>query len=266
VNIRPETVTAGEDVECHIDVLDIDKKVRAGWVELGYDNTHETSSTDTDGHSRTVETTDWVPVQTVSLFEGGVRRGDTVIHFAVPARGPSTVSNVIAWRVRALLDRQHGRDVSAEAELLVRPAPGMLRDRLITPAEMSTEIPITIEVANRELQPGGRLTGSVMVASSKTRKIRGLRVQLTRRRHDHAPGFSSKEHAVHAEVRLTDKRELRSGEPLTIPFEIVLPADAPECWEAEYNSQHWYLEAVADIPLRRDEISRIELLVSDPSQ
>ena len=49
-------------------------------------------------------------------------------------------------------------------------------------------------------------------------------------------------------------------------FEIVLPADAPECWEAEYNSQHWYLEAVADIPLRRDEISRIELLVSDPSQ
>ena len=46
------------------------------------------------------------------------------------------------------------------------------------------------------------------------------------------------------------------------PFQIAVPTDAAPCWDAKYNSQHWYLQVVADLPMMRDEVTRIELLVN----
>jgi hypothetical protein len=117
---------------------------------------------------------------------------------------------------------------------------------------------MTIEVATRELHRGDTLTGTVTAIPAAEYQTRGLRIQLVRERHD--PG--SVERDVKASVTLIGESELRPSERISTPFEITLAADAAPCWEAKYNSEHWYLEAVIDRPWGRDEVTRIELLVT----
>jgi hypothetical protein len=117
---------------------------------------------------------------------------------------------------------------------------------------------MTIEVATRELHGGGTLSGTVTAIPTVQHRTRGLRVQLVRERHEH--GIVDRE--ITASTALIGEYELRPGEPITAPFEIALAADASPCWEAEHNSQHWYLEAVVELPMRSDEVTRIELLVN----
>src|SRR5512132_789538 len=88
---------------------------------------------------------------------------------------------------------------------------------------------------------------------------RGLRVQLVRERHEQ-DGIVGRD--IEAVVTLTGEAELPPGVPISAPFKIALAADAAPCWDAKYNSQHWYLEGVADLPMMRDEVTRIELLVT----
>ncbi|WP_329482620.1 hypothetical protein OG555_10500 [Kribbella sp. NBC_01484] len=118
---------------------------------------------------------------------------------------------------------------------------------------------MTVELATRELRPGGILAGTVTANPTVEGVTRGLRVQLVSERHEQ-DGIV--ERGVEAVVTLTGEADLRPGVSISSPFQIAGPADPAPCWDAEYNSQHWYLEVVADLPFMRDEVTRIELLVT----
>jgi hypothetical protein len=165
----------------------------------------------------------------------------------------------------AIVERRRGLDASAKAPVFVQAAPGVLAHRMQTPTESGTEIPMTVELATRELRPGGILAGTVTANPTVEGWIRGLRVQLVRARHEQ-DGIVERYVEAETVVTLTGEAELRPGVSIFSPFQIAAPPDPVPCWDAKYNSEHWYLEVVADVPLLPDEVTRIELLVTQRRQ
>jgi hypothetical protein len=266
LTVEPAIVTGGEEIICRVDVGEIDAKVQGGRIELGYENTYvedqDSDGTTTiwrSGHGSTSRTTEWVPVQMVPMLAGHPAPGQQIVRLRLPKDAPPTVADIVEWQVQAIIDRRRGLDAWAEARLVVQAAPGVLAHRTRTPAESSTEIPITVELATRELRPGEILTGTVTANPTVEQDTRGLRVQLVSERPEQ-DGIV--ERNIEAVVTLTGEAELRPGLSIFSAFQIAIPADAAPCWDAKYNSLHWYLEAVADLPMMRDEVTRIELLVT----
>lgn len=259
LTVEPSTVTAGEEIICRVDVGKIDAKVQGGQVELGYLNTYSQRSQDSDGESWKDSTTESVPVQTVPLFAGPPEPGQRVVRLRLPKDAPPSVADTVEWQVWAIVDRRRGLDALDEVPLVVQAAPGLLAHRMQTPTESSTEIPMTVELATRELRPGGVLAGTVTATPTVEGVTRGLRVQLVSERHEQ-DGIVERD--VEVVVTLTGEADLRPGVSIFSPFQIAGPADPAPCWDAKYNSQHWYLEVVADLPFKRDEVTRIELLVA----
>ncbi len=259
LTVEPSMLTAGDEVTCRVDVGKIDAKVQGGRVELGYANTYARQSRDSSADSSSGWTTEWVPIQTVSLFGGTPAPGQRVVQLRLPRDAPPGVAGAVDWKVRAIVDRRRGLDAWTEKPLVVHAAPGLLAHRTQTPTESATEIPMTIELTTRELRPGGILTGTVTVNPTVEQVTRGLRAQLVRERHEQ-DGIVERD--VAAVVTLTGETQLRPGESISSSFQIAGPADPGPCWDAKFNSQHWYLEVVADLPMTRDEVTRIELLVT----
>ena len=255
LTVEPSTVAAGEEIICRVDVGKIDAKVQGGQVELGYLNTYS-QRPDSDGDSSITEA---VMIQTVPLFAGPPERGQRVFRLRLPKDAPPSVEDTVEWQVWATVDRRRGLDTWEDVPLVVQAAPGVLAHRMQTPTESSTEIPMTVELATRELRPGGILAGTVTANPTVEGVTRGLRVQLVSERHEQ-DGIV--ERGVEAVVTLTGEADLRPGVSIFSPFQIAGPADPAPCWDAKYNSQHWYLEVVADRPFMRDEVTRIELLVT----
>ncbi len=259
LTIEPSTVIAGEEVICRVDVGTIDAKVQGGRIELGYGNTYARRSQDRDAGSSTAWTTEWVPVETVPMFAGAPEAGRRVVRLRLPTDAPPSVGDAVDWGVRAIVDRRRSFDAWAEAPLVVHAAPGLLAHRIQTPTESATEVPMTIELTTRELRPGGVLIGSVTATPTVEQVTRGLRAQLVRERHEQ-DGIVDRD--VEAVVTLTGEAQLQPGVAISSSFQIAAPEDLAPCWDARYNSQHWYLEVVADLPMMRDEVTRIELLVT----
>ena len=255
LTVEPSTVTAGEEIICRVDVGEIDAKVQGGLVGLCYLNTYS-QRPDSDGDSSATEA---VMVQTVPLFAGPPEPGQRVFRLRLPKDAPPSVEDTVEWQVWATVDRRRGLDTWEDVPLVVQAAPGVLAHRMQTPTESSTEIPMTVELATRELRPGGILAGTVTANPTVEGVTRGLRVQLVSERHEQ-DGIVERD--VEAVVTLTGEADLRPGVSIFSPFQIAGPADPAPCWDAEYNSQHWYLEVVADLPFMRDEVTRIELLVT----
>ena len=255
LTVEPSTVTAGEEIICRVDVGEIDAKVQGGLVGLSYMNTYS-QRPDSDGDSTTTAA---VMVQTVPLFAGPPEPGRRVVRLRLPKDAPPSVEDTVEWEVWATVDRRRGLDTWEDVPLVVQAAPGVLAHRMQTPTESSTEIPMTVELATRELRPGGILAGTVTATPTVEGVTRGLRVQLVSERHEQ-DGIVERD--VEAVVTLTGEADLRPGVSISSPFQIAGPADPAPCWDAKYNSQHWYLEVVADLPFRRDEVTRIELLVT----
>jgi hypothetical protein len=272
LGIEALTVTAGEEIVCRVDVGEIDPKVEGGRVELGYENTYRGYYRDSDGDEVKATLCTWVDVQTVPLFAGAPTRGPRVVRLRIPEDAPPTVKSAVEWQVVAIVDRRRARDSRAKGHLVVNPAPGAPAHRVPVPEtlpdDMLADISMTIVLATPELRRGGTLTGTVIARLTEELpeeelpeevNARGLRVQLVRERQEQD---GIEDHKVEAKVPIMGEFTLRPGQPISVPFQIALAADAEPCFEARYNSQHWYLEAIVDIPRWPDEVSRVELLVT----
>jgi len=261
LSVEPPEVTAGDEVACRAEVKEADPRVQGGRVELGYENTYLVVAIDAQGVQRDRWRSNWVPAQTVPLFAGAPPQGPQVVHLRVPEDGPPTVAGTVEWQVRAIVDRHRGLDARAKVPLVVRAAQGALAYRTRSPAESSTgtKVAIAVDLATRELHPGGTLTGIVTANPAVYLDLCGLRVQLARTQ---IGENRTVRRCVETKVPLVEELTLEPGKPVSVPFEIALAADASPCFEARYNMQRWWLEAVIDIPLGRDYVTRIELLVT----
>jgi hypothetical protein len=258
----------GAEFTCRVDLRQIDGKARRAFVEFGYRNTYEyEGEIETSDHTSydistrettRMRTTDWVGKQTVELCSGSPVPGTYDAAFLVPESGPPSVAKTVEWKVRAVIERDRGSDTKVESGVVVGTRPGMLESRTQSPPASSTIVPMTLEVATREVYRGNVLAGHLTAWPTVPIQTKGLRVQLVGEREEQDEIDHRK---VHSPVPVTGPFLLHPGDPLSVPFQILIPATIEPSFQAWHNEQHWYLEAVVDISRGSDETARIELVV-----
>jgi hypothetical protein len=257
---RPE-YEGGETVQATVAVGDLDDKVQGGRVELLYESTYRYEYTDSEGDRSQRRTTKDVIVASEPLFpvgEPGPAPGERTVAFELPET-PPTAEGAVAWKVRAVVDRRRARDAQAEAPFEVRSRPeAHERWAQSGPSPVSGPLQFALEVAPRVLAPGDRLGGTVTVAAREDVEARALRVRLRSERREQ-DGIRDDDR--HGEMTLEEPFRLAAGERRTHPFELEVPAGTAPSFQSAYNSQHWYVQAVADRRMRGDHQCSVELAV-----
>ncbi len=296
VRCEPAAVSAGEEIVCYVDLGEVDRRARRARVEIGYENVylepveHDNDSDSTFhgyGMSSTQETSAWVPVDCVPLPGEPPSSGTYDVRLRVPPDAPPTVPGAVEWQVRAILDRHHARDARGEARLVVAGSSARLAHFAATPPESTGDTTIDVNVPTRAVHPGETITGSLTVNPSSELRVDGLQVRLVRQRRTYADSGTHREPAHHlsgfavtwrsnvgtttvveasrvASENVCGECTLHPGNRVTESFAITVPVDSTPTFEAEFSSQHWYLQAVLDRPLHRDDMTQLEILLTAP--
>lgn len=259
VELAAATVVAGDVVRVRASFGAPDRKTQGGRVELVYRNTYKHDTSDGEHGSSTSTTTSDVVVATghVALTDTGLAT-PVEVALTIPSDAPGTSAKAVAWEVRAIADRRHGRDARAMAPLTVLTPAGQQAAWAQAPLEVSVSWPMRIEPSTRMVRAGERITGHFSFTPGETIKADAVRVQLRRLRRD-PDGNSDSDDGTR--VQLLAKSEFQAGVPQSLPFEIAVPQDAPPSFVARHNRQHWYLEGVIDVPRAKDPRVTAEIVV-----
>lgn len=261
VEIVPEqpSCVAGQRVRALLRLGEPDKKAQGGRVELLYRNTYRYTTHDSRGNRTTHTRTEDVVVDTAPMTaDGTLRAGELRVELAVPPRAPGTSPDSVEWALRAVVDRRRAVDAKAEAPLDVLVPAEPLQSWTHAPAESHPELPMQVDVSARTLRPGDRVTGTLTLMPTSDVDARSVRVQLRRLRDD--PDGNTRED-VFSEVVVSPELELGAGERRSFAFDLAVPPDAAPSFEAQHNTQHWYVEGVVDRPRAFDRVARLEVVV-----
>jgi sporulation-control protein spo0M len=254
-----------------------DERVQGGRVELAYvnrylDRQRDNDIGDDDGPSnqtRTVTREEAVVAAWQPMAPGAgapVAFGEQSFTLAFPpdappsAHEPAGFGDVVRWEVRAILDRRMAFDPDASQQVTVRSRPEQYAHWAQSPPlPKSAECPMGLDLPNRTLRPGERLSGTLTVAPRESVKGRSIRVQLERRRTDTPDNLQRTETLYGAE--LAGPTELEAGQTRSFPFEVELPPNSPPTFNAARNHMHWFVEGIIDRKLRGDHVVEAEVAV-----
>ncbi|MGE4428543.1 MAG: hypothetical protein AB7G37_18980 [Solirubrobacteraceae bacterium] len=247
VEVSTATVVAGEVLRARASFGEPDGKTRAARIELVYRNTYREDHHDNEHgtQTRTVTSTVRVDVQDVPLGDAP----DAEVELLVPPDAPGTAENVIAWEVRAVIDRKMARDAVAKAEITVLTPATQHPSWASAPAETTVPWPISVEVPSRVARAGDPIMGHLRFTPSEELKVRAVRVQLRSLRLDPDRNKTANDGT---RVELLGASTFPAGQTQQLPFEIHVPADAAPTFRAEHNHHHWYLEGILDQRLSKD--------------
>jgi hypothetical protein len=192
------------------------------------------------------DTDEWVCVTKVDLpiatgeFDGGSST------FRVPSWAPASSKSIARWSARLVVERG-GRDVDTHAEFIVKigPADVVFEEEPMEVLSGAAETVIDIVLPTSVFVAGEAIRGQAVLTPTVDLPNGDLAVSWQRRRASHpltrnpSPGQSLDGPIV----PLGKKIPLRAGMPITIPFEIPLPADAPPTSAAVHSSMDWYVQA-----------------------
>lgn len=256
--VRPtDTITVGVVLADAID------GVTAARVELGYDNHYnyrwagkhshayldenvlffDMAGTDHGSHR---DVTDWVAVLDAPLplaggrLEGGVH----AVPLRLPSWAPGSSDTTVTWRVRLCVERS-GRDVEAEQtfEVVVPPPTGAAAPVFVDGRLEGESSDIGIALERDWWRPGEPLRGTATIAARGVDLIGDVDLRLERLRESHplvrtpGPGQIAERPILTAVEGLA----LPAGLAVAVPFELVVPADAPPSTETVHSSIHWFV-------------------------
>jgi hypothetical protein len=192
------------------------------------------------------DTDEWVCVTKVDLpiatgeFDGGSWT------FRVPSWAPASSKSIARWSARLVVERG-GRDVDTHGEFIVKigPADVVFEEEPMEVLSGAAETVIDIVLPTSVFVAGEAIRGQAVLTPTVNLPDGDLAVSWQRRRASHpltrnpSPGQSLDGPIV----ALGKKIPLRAGMPITIPFEIPLPADAPPTSAAVHSSMDWYVQA-----------------------
>jgi hypothetical protein len=258
LSIAEPVTTLGGSLDGTVTVAgELDEKVRGLRVELLYVNEYlyeerQQSGRDNNGNVqyRTVQVTGTadVVVQTLSFdVENGPIDGAHEVQLWVPEDAPPTAATLVRWKVRAVVDRKLGNDVTAETRVVVRSTVDHAPAAAASDPSVDEQLGLTI--GERALKPGDTLTGTLVVAPEKDVKFTDVRVELQARRHDQ-DGIVSGD--VVAELTVSGKVEVAGGERHEFPFELQVPVDAIPAFVAANNRVTYAFVASGARRLRSD--------------
>jgi hypothetical protein len=258
VELDRSEVVAGESVRVRASFGEPDKKTQGARVELFYRNRYEHDTRDSDGDVITTTDISYVIVTTQKLAVGGGPDGWADVELLVPPDVPGSAGESVEWAVRAIVDRKLARDATAETPITVLTSAANLASWAELPAGVSTKCPMVVSPDRRMVRRGDRISGTLVLHPDSAISARAIRVQLHRERYDPDQNTSGDD-AVR--VELSGPRELEPGSELSLPFDIEVPLDAEPSFEAENNTQHWFLQGVVDVARAGDPFSSIEVVV-----
>jgi hypothetical protein len=259
VSVEPAEVVAGEPVRVSASFGELDRKAQGARLELGYRNTYREDDTDADGDRTTRTRTSDVLVAVEQVPVGdGASPGQLDAQLTVPADAPGTAAKSVEWFVRALVDRRHARDATAEQPLTVLAPADALGPWAQSAPKVDGRCTFALDVSTRTVRPGDAITGTLTLTPHEEIAARAVRVQLERRREDPDRNVDSDDTT---RVELRGEGVLAPGEQVTLPFEIVVPEDAAPSFRAEHNRQRWYLQGVVDVKRASDPSIQLEIVV-----
>ena len=192
------------------------------------------------------DTDEWVCVTRVDLpiatseFTGGSWT------FKVPSWAPASSQSIARWGARLIVERG-GRDIDTYGEFTVKIGPGdvVFEDEPMEVLSGAAETVIDIVLPTSVFVAGEAIRGQAVLTPTMDLPDGDLAVSWQRRRASHpltrnpSPGQALDGRIV----PLGKGIKLRAGVPITLPFEIPLPADAPPTSAAVHSSMDWYVLA-----------------------
>jgi hypothetical protein len=266
VAVTPEVVTPRQTVQATITTDAPIDKVSSASLEWGYTNFYRyrwagradsvaTQMNDswfmmdqvgTDAGSEK-DTEEWVGVTKVDLpiatseFSGGSSS------FTVPSWAPGSSEVIARWSARLTVQRG-GRDIDSRSDFIVVIGRDDLQEtdepQQRTGGDGNTVIDIVLP--SLKYRAGETINGSIVLTPQTDMSDCELGIYWGRRRISHplvrtpAVGGEGKSGQT---IKLDKGIPLRSGTPVTVPFAVPLPEDAPPTAEAVHSSLVWFLEA-----------------------
>ena len=192
-------------------------------------------------------TEDWVAVTKVELPIGTSEFTGGSSSFTVPSWAPGSSDALARWSARVTIERG-GRDIDARADFTVVIGTDDLQvtdaPPLRTGGDGDTELDIV--VPSLVFRAGETVSGSVVLTPRKDMSDAELGIYWCWNRSSHplvrtpAAGGGGKSGQT---IKLGKGIPLRDGTPITVPFAVPLPGDAPPTGEAVHSSLTWFLEA-----------------------
>jgi hypothetical protein len=192
------------------------------------------------------DTEDWVGVSKIELpisneFTGGSSS------FTVPSWAPGSSDVLARWSARLTIERG-GRDVDTRGDFAVV----IGRDDLQVTDEPQQrtagdgETDIEIVLPSLVFRAGETISGSITLTPKADMSDGELGIYWGRKRISHplvrTPAIAGGTKSGPT-IKLGKGIALRNGAPVTVPFAVPLPDDAPPTGEAVHSSLGWFLEA-----------------------
>lgn len=251
-------------------------KIKEGRIALVYHEEyqykHHHHSTDSHGHSRTSVVTAWGTDEQeanrqVFLGETSLPTGtQQTYEFDLPIpnqAAPSAIAEIvhIKWLVKATLDRRMAGDIEDTIDLPVYLA---TQGSTIQPIEFGlsnepNEADLTFSLPRKEWIMGETIAGQLRVSAKREFDVTEIRVELVRR--ERVPRDLGNERETIIPVKLSGGAQFKSGQILTLPFNIALPAPAPATFRTPNSRLDWLLRGILARRLRKDTFVEEEIII-----
>ena len=266
VSVTPEVVRPRQTVQATVTTDRPVDKVSSATLEWGYTNFYRyrwagradsaavqmndswwmMGEVGTDAGSEK-DTEDWVGVTKVELpFSSGEFTGSSS-SFKVPSWAPGSSKMLARWSARLKIDRG-GRDVDTRADFTVIVGMDNVEFDDEPPARTGGDGRTDIEIVLPSLvfRAGETITGHLILTPNVDMSDCEVSIHWGQRRISHplvrtpaVGGGGSRGDTV----KLGKGFPLCSGTPVSVPFAVPLPADAPPTGTAVHSTLVWFLEA-----------------------
>jgi len=208
------------------------------WLMMDQVGTDAGSEKDTD---------DWVGVTKVDLPIGVNEFTGGSSSFTVPSWAPGSSEALARWSARVTVARG-GRDIDVRGDFTVVIGTDDLEVTDAPQQRTAGDGDTVIEIVLPSLvfRAGETISGSVVLTPRKDMSDAELAIYWCWNRSSHplvrtpAAGGGGKSGQT---IKLGKGIPLRDCTPVTLPFEVPLPGDAPPTGEAVHSSLTWHLEA-----------------------
>jgi len=264
--VTPEVVRPRQTVTATVIAAKAIDKVSAATVEWGYTNFYRyrwagradsaavqmndswwmIGEVGTDAGSEK-DTEDWVGVTKVELPVAGGEFSGGSSSFTVPSWAPGSSEVLARWSARLTIERG-GRDVDARGDFAVVIGPDNIQvsDEPQQRVGGDGETDVDIVLPSLTYRAGETINGSIVLTPHADMSDGEIVIYWGHRLISHplvrtpAVGGGGKSGPT---IKLGKGISLRSGTPVTVPFAVPLPEDAPPTAEAVHSSLVWFLQA-----------------------
>jgi hypothetical protein len=266
VTVTPEVASPRQTVQATVTTDKPIDKVTSATLEWGYTNFYRyrwagrTDAAATEANASWLamdqvgtdagsekDTEDWVGVTKVELPVTGGQFSGGFSSFTVPSWAPGSSEVIARWSARLTIERS-GRDIDTRGDFTavigsddveVADAP---QERIGGDGETDIDIALPSLV----FRAGETINGQVVLTPHADMSDGELSIYWEHRRASHplarTPAIAGGTKSGPT-IKLGKGIALQIGAPVTVPFEVPLPHDAPPTAEAVHSSLAWFLEA-----------------------